>query len=388
MIEPLIGKPERPTHPTKKLLLDITAELLEQMALEDVICDLVLERSHVSKGSLYYHFEDFPDVVEQSVATKLRMEKIPPLERLIRFFEESDSPMEIVEKIMATSQDRKHSSASFILQTNANYLSLNSERMKKLIWEINTLESDCWKRILQICRERGWSTKEIDPTTVAMLFKSIVYFDPDLHDGDIDLVSSQHFKAFAFLFETILFQGIVPAESSPTSESAIEAADEQLYRLDTSHGFSYSKFEECYLRVIYGLFRIEPIGPQYFDVVKELHVRSSDMPKYVNPTVDIKSAIKIPGMAGKSPIVYGVFHSSKLVGFLTGTLRDGNFEFLTCSIDRQYRNRGLASALVSYVIISKLSDGVTSFSSMETPQALERLTVMENLGFQRVGVGA
>ena len=349
---------------------------------------MVLERSHVSKGSLYYHLEDFPDLVEQAVANKLHMEKIPPLERLIEFFEQSESPLEIVEKIIATSQNKKHSSASFILQTNANYLSLNSDRMKKLIWKINSLETDCWKQILQICRERGWSTREIDPTTVAMLFKSIVYFDPDLHDEDIDLVVSQHFKAFAFLFEAILFQAVIPPESSASSEEMIEDLDAQIYKLDTSKGFSYSKFEECYLKAIYGLFRIEPIGPQYFDAVKELHVRSSDMPKYLNPEADIKSPIKIPGLDSQLPIVYGVFHASKLVGFVTGKLRDGIFEFLTCNIDRQNRNRGLASALVSYVIISKLSDGVTTFSSMETPHQIPRRTVMENLGFQRVGVGA
>jgi len=57
-------------HPTAQKLLDTTIELLETHAIEEVALAQVLEKSGVSHGSLYHHFEDFPDLVEQAVVER------------------------------------------------------------------------------------------------------------------------------------------------------------------------------------------------------------------------------------------------------------------------------------------------------------------------------
>jgi AcrR family transcriptional regulator len=51
-------------HPTKRLLVETTAKLLESKAPTEILADEVLEISGVSKGSLYHHFEDLQDLVE------------------------------------------------------------------------------------------------------------------------------------------------------------------------------------------------------------------------------------------------------------------------------------------------------------------------------------
>jgi len=52
------------THPTKTRLIETTAELLENAFPQEIQVDEILEKSGVSKGSLYHHFEDLGELLE------------------------------------------------------------------------------------------------------------------------------------------------------------------------------------------------------------------------------------------------------------------------------------------------------------------------------------
>ena len=54
------------SHPTKEALIDAVLELLQSEHLVEVTSEEVLEKSGISKGSLYHHFEDFSDLLEQA----------------------------------------------------------------------------------------------------------------------------------------------------------------------------------------------------------------------------------------------------------------------------------------------------------------------------------
>ena len=52
------------THPTKTRLIETTAELLDNQFPQDIQVDEILEKSGISKGSLYHHFEDLGELLE------------------------------------------------------------------------------------------------------------------------------------------------------------------------------------------------------------------------------------------------------------------------------------------------------------------------------------
>lgn len=54
---------DRTLHPTRLKLLDTVERLLAEYSPEQITADMVLTESGVSKGSLYHHFEDFPDLM-------------------------------------------------------------------------------------------------------------------------------------------------------------------------------------------------------------------------------------------------------------------------------------------------------------------------------------
>jgi AcrR family transcriptional regulator len=53
-------------HPTKEALINIVLELLKTESLNEINSDEVLHKSGISKGSMYHHFEDFADLLEQA----------------------------------------------------------------------------------------------------------------------------------------------------------------------------------------------------------------------------------------------------------------------------------------------------------------------------------
>ena len=51
-------------HPTKARLIETTVALLEDQFPESIQVDEILEKSGISKGSLYHHFEDLGELLE------------------------------------------------------------------------------------------------------------------------------------------------------------------------------------------------------------------------------------------------------------------------------------------------------------------------------------
>lgn len=56
----------RAIHPTKQLLLDTAVGLIDEFGPQGFTVDNLLDASGISKGSLYHHFEDFNDTIEQA----------------------------------------------------------------------------------------------------------------------------------------------------------------------------------------------------------------------------------------------------------------------------------------------------------------------------------
>lgn len=62
----LIRSMPRSIHPTKARLIETAAELLESQFPQDIQVDEILDKSGVSKGSLYHHFVDLGELLESA----------------------------------------------------------------------------------------------------------------------------------------------------------------------------------------------------------------------------------------------------------------------------------------------------------------------------------
>ena len=58
-------------HPTKRALLETVIKLMETKAPEEILSDEVLQISGISKGSMYYHYKDWYEIIEDAICERL-----------------------------------------------------------------------------------------------------------------------------------------------------------------------------------------------------------------------------------------------------------------------------------------------------------------------------
>jgi AcrR family transcriptional regulator len=58
------------THPTKTSLIECAADLLDKYRFDEITVEMVLDRSGISKGSLYHHFEDIYHLLEAAMIVR------------------------------------------------------------------------------------------------------------------------------------------------------------------------------------------------------------------------------------------------------------------------------------------------------------------------------
>ena len=57
-------------HPTKKVLLETVITLLDIKKPEEILSDEVLQISGISKGSMYYHYKDWYEIIEDAICER------------------------------------------------------------------------------------------------------------------------------------------------------------------------------------------------------------------------------------------------------------------------------------------------------------------------------
>jgi len=120
-------------HPTKRLLVEATSQFLETKSPSEVLAEDVLEKSGVSKGSLYHHFEDLQDLIETAQVFRYSMWIDASIEYITRHVLNSQTKEELRTAlknltILTQSDERKSAPAERAQALAAAY---DSPRMAK-----------------------------------------------------------------------------------------------------------------------------------------------------------------------------------------------------------------------------------------------------------------
>ncbi|CAN2229813.1 AcrR Transcriptional regulator [Candidatus Nanopelagicaceae bacterium] len=161
-------------HPTKARLIETAAALLETQFPGSVQVDEILEKSGISKGSLYHHFEDLGELLEAAqvaryaewvnrsiglitpvlTETKTRDEMIEGLRRITRFTQSAEF------KGMRFQRARALANA----ETSKRFehaLGVEQERLNIALADL-----------VQEAKNKGLFKEELDPRIVAIFIQS------------------------------------------------------------------------------------------------------------------------------------------------------------------------------------------------------------------------
>ncbi len=165
---------EASVHPTKQVLIDTIVLLLDTKSADDISVDEVLQTSGVSKGSLYHHFEDYSDLVEDAMVVRYGQFVDRSMQLMHPLLDSATSKTDFIENlkmITRETQSDKNSKnrmerARLIGQAGAN------ERLRKKVGiEQKRLNDDLYL-LIQNAIDKGFFSKKLDAKAAALFIQA------------------------------------------------------------------------------------------------------------------------------------------------------------------------------------------------------------------------
>jgi AcrR family transcriptional regulator len=151
-------------HPTKRALVQTVLDLLKTKKSFDLTSELILEKSGISKGSLYHHFEDFDDLIETAQVFRYAAYVDQSIHLLTKVFQMAKNKEEMVaelKKVTRFTQSPDLMPQRMDRATSISLANANPRMMKKMNVQQDRL-NEAIIDIFREARDRGWINKEID----------------------------------------------------------------------------------------------------------------------------------------------------------------------------------------------------------------------------------
>ena len=151
------------------LLLETAISLIDEFGPQGFTVETLLEKSSISKGSLYHHFHDFSDVIEQAQVARFSRSIEKDNAAMLDLLRGSTSRDDLRERLLAVVKFSGGEERRQFRADRATIVGL-SRHSKKFAEALATEQQRITDSIADIAREmqeRGWMKKEIDPRAAA-----------------------------------------------------------------------------------------------------------------------------------------------------------------------------------------------------------------------------
>lgn len=154
----------REFHPTKRLLVETTSKLLDEKVAIQVSAEEVLERSGISRGSMYHHFVDLDDLLETTQVWRYSRWVDASVKFMYDFVITSRTKDEVraaLRKLTEITQSDDRRAARAQRALTIALCSSNDRMAKKLSPEIKRL-TDCIEDVCEELKNKGLLKQSID----------------------------------------------------------------------------------------------------------------------------------------------------------------------------------------------------------------------------------
>lgn len=177
-------------HPTKVALLEVVKGMIAEYGADGFTVEMVLAESGISRGSLYHHFEDFPDLVEEALLEINRTNVVTSIELVRREFERVSTKAEFLDAVGRVTR-ALHSPERFKARIDrVRMLAVcgDDERFRKRFGDDQTELVMSFTEVITDMQTRGIVRSDFDPKTLAT-FMNAYTLGIILNDVSTDPVS-------------------------------------------------------------------------------------------------------------------------------------------------------------------------------------------------------
>lgn len=187
---------ETAPHPTRVALLDVTKKLIAEHGTDGFTVEMVLSESGISRGSLYHHFDDFPDLVESALIELNRTYVDGSIEVMARALGSATTKEEFLDGVRKVTEFQHSSERLKVRLDRVRMIALcfDSPTFRDKFGEAQADFVDALTDIVRDAQERGWARTDFDPKALAT-FMSAYNIGLALNDVSSDPVSAETWNA-------------------------------------------------------------------------------------------------------------------------------------------------------------------------------------------------
>ena len=161
-------------HPTKRLLVEATISLFGTLGVDEVTSDMVLEKSKVSKGSLYHHFSDFSELLELSkvyLVSEYVNSTITMMELLLK---SCNSRQDLVTNLRGLTRRTQNeaSERTRYIRIRSLAVAVHSPRLRLILASEQERLTNSFADLFREAQERGWGSKKVDPRAMGIFVQA------------------------------------------------------------------------------------------------------------------------------------------------------------------------------------------------------------------------
>lgn len=178
-------------HPTRVALIDTTKQLIAEHGIDGFTVEMVLSESGVSRGSLYHHFEDFPDLVESTLIELNRSYVDGSIEFMARALGSATTKDEFLAGVTQVTKFQHSPERLKVRVDRVRMIALcfDSPTFREKFGEAQADFVEALTDIVRDAQDKGWARTDFDPKVLAT-FMSAYNTGLTLNDVSSDPVSA------------------------------------------------------------------------------------------------------------------------------------------------------------------------------------------------------
>jgi AcrR family transcriptional regulator len=169
-----VPKNPKGDHPTKVALLECVAKLLETNQSDEISVDMVCKTSGIALGSLYHHFQDLPNLIDQALVFRFARYVDRSIEWLNQALTNSQSKQEFFEGLKRVTRGtqtkeleqvrRERAGAIYRTGTHSAFAEALGLEQQRLTDEI--------ANVVSTAQANGWVHPGLDPIAASVLIQA------------------------------------------------------------------------------------------------------------------------------------------------------------------------------------------------------------------------